>query len=305
MTVLYDADFYPFGGERTPYTNTCPQNYKFEGKERDTETGNDDFGARYYSNRFGRWLSADWSAVSVPVPYANLTNPQTLNLYAMVADDPESFADLDGHDDGFFDNILRFFGLVAANDAPNSEAVSQASKTVAEAPIPGTNLTNGQLASGGAKKMEEAAGFLQTVNETLDPTGVYAVTAGRAAGLRSNTDVAMSYVGLGLGAGVEKAIGKAQNILTNRFTTETFQAAAKEARGMVVALRPDGKPFDHIGPLREGLKGLTNSTKQLTNALKDDSLSQAAREAIKNNLKQINSAIDQTKAFFKKNNIAL
>jgi RHS repeat-associated protein len=95
--VCYDADFYPYGGER-PYTNTCAQNYKFEGKERDTETGNDDFGARYYSNRFGRWLSADWSAVPAPVPYANLTNPQTLNLYAMVADDPESFADLDGHD---------------------------------------------------------------------------------------------------------------------------------------------------------------------------------------------------------------
>jgi RHS repeat-associated protein len=95
--VCYDADFYPYGGER-PYTNSCPQNYKFEGKERDTETGNDDFGARYYSNRLGRWLSADWSNVPVPVPYANLTNPQTLNLYAMVADDPESFADLDGHD---------------------------------------------------------------------------------------------------------------------------------------------------------------------------------------------------------------
>src|SRR5213082_2453386 len=95
--VCYDADFYPYGGER-PYTNTCPQNYKFEGKERDTETGNDDFGARYYSNRFGRWLSADWSAVPAPVPYANLTNPQTLNLYAMVADDPESFADVDGHE---------------------------------------------------------------------------------------------------------------------------------------------------------------------------------------------------------------
>jgi RHS repeat-associated protein len=94
--VCYDADFYPYGGERS-YTNTCPQNYKFEGKERDAETGNDDFGARYYSNRFGRWLSADWSSVPVPVPYANLANPQTLNLYAMVADDPESFADLDGH----------------------------------------------------------------------------------------------------------------------------------------------------------------------------------------------------------------
>jgi len=94
--LCYDADFTPFGGERS-YTSTCSQNYKFEGKERDTETGNDDFGARYYTWRFGRWLSSDWSALPVPVPYANLGNPQTLNLYSMVADDPESFADLDGH----------------------------------------------------------------------------------------------------------------------------------------------------------------------------------------------------------------
>jgi RHS repeat-associated protein len=78
-------------------TNTCLQNYKFMGKERDIETGNDDFGARYYSSRFGRWLSPDWSAVPAPVPYANLTNPQTLNLYAMARDNPETFADLDGH----------------------------------------------------------------------------------------------------------------------------------------------------------------------------------------------------------------
>jgi RHS repeat-associated protein len=95
--LCYDADFTPFGFERI-VANSCTQNkYKFEGKERDDEMGNDEFGARYYSNRFGRWLSADWSSVPVPVPYANLTNPQTLNLYAMVADDPESFADLDGH----------------------------------------------------------------------------------------------------------------------------------------------------------------------------------------------------------------
>jgi RHS repeat-associated protein len=93
----YDADFYPYGGEKV-VTNTCPQNYKFEGKERDTETGNDDFGARYYSSVYGRWLSPDWSSVPAPVPYANLNNPQTLNLYAMVADNPETFADLDGHD---------------------------------------------------------------------------------------------------------------------------------------------------------------------------------------------------------------
>ena len=97
-SVCYDGDFTPFGAERA-VTNSCTQNnYKFEGKERDTETSNDDFGARYYANRFGRWLSADWSTIPAPVPYANLTNPQALNLYSMSGDDPESFSDLDGHD---------------------------------------------------------------------------------------------------------------------------------------------------------------------------------------------------------------
>jgi RHS repeat-associated protein len=94
--LCYDADFYPFGGERA-YTNTCTQNYKFEGKERDTETNNDDFGARYYSSAFGRWTSPDWSAIPEPVPYANLANPQTLNLYGIARDNPETFAELDGH----------------------------------------------------------------------------------------------------------------------------------------------------------------------------------------------------------------
>ncbi len=95
-TILDQSDFYPFGGERV-LTTSSAQHYKFEGKERDAETNNDDFGARYYSSQFGRWLSPDWSAIPEPVPYANLTNPQTLNLYAMVRDNPETFADLDGH----------------------------------------------------------------------------------------------------------------------------------------------------------------------------------------------------------------
>lgn len=96
-TLCYEADFYPFGGERA-ITNTCPQNYKFTGKERDAETGLDDFGARLYSSGLGRWLSPDWSTIPAPVPYADLTNPQTLNLYQFVRNNPETFVDLDGHD---------------------------------------------------------------------------------------------------------------------------------------------------------------------------------------------------------------
>jgi RHS repeat-associated protein len=119
-TVCYDADFYPYGGERV-VTNTCPQNYKFTGKERDAETNNDDFGARYYSSQFGRWISPDWSAIPAPVPYANLTNPQTLNLYAMVHDNPESFADLDGHDD----KILQAGKVPVGGQAQNPTVAEQ------------------------------------------------------------------------------------------------------------------------------------------------------------------------------------
>jgi RHS repeat-associated protein len=69
----------------------------FTGKQSDSETGNDYFGARYYGSGAGRFMSSDWSSVPVAVPYADLTNPQTLNLYAIVRDNPETFADLDGH----------------------------------------------------------------------------------------------------------------------------------------------------------------------------------------------------------------
>ncbi len=70
----------------------------FTGKERDTESGNDYFLARYYSsNMGGRFLTPDWSKNPQSVPYANYTNPQTLNLYAYVGDNPLSLADADGH----------------------------------------------------------------------------------------------------------------------------------------------------------------------------------------------------------------
>jgi RHS repeat-associated protein len=133
-SACYDGDFYPFGGERI-VTNTCTQNYKFEGKERDTETGNDDFGARYYTSRLGRWLSADWSAVPAPVPYANLTNPQTLNLYAMVSDNPETFADLDGHQCGSIGSSDR-------NGCPTVANTKNAKSGEGFSPPPQKNGTN-------------------------------------------------------------------------------------------------------------------------------------------------------------------
>lgn len=67
------------------------------GKIRDTETGNDYFGARYYTGSVSRFMSPDWSAKITPVPYAKLDNPQSLNLYAYVLNDPLTSVDPDGH----------------------------------------------------------------------------------------------------------------------------------------------------------------------------------------------------------------
>ena len=67
------------------------------GKERDAESGNDYFGARYYSSSMGRFMSPDWSAKAEPVPYAKLDDPQSLNLYAYVGNNPLTQVDADGH----------------------------------------------------------------------------------------------------------------------------------------------------------------------------------------------------------------
>jgi RHS repeat-associated protein len=95
-TVCYDADFYPFGGERA-YTNNCTQNYKFTGKERDSESNLDDFGARYYASQYARFISPDWSEKPEPVPYASLAYPQSLNLFSYVQNNPLSRTDPNGH----------------------------------------------------------------------------------------------------------------------------------------------------------------------------------------------------------------
>lgn len=71
--------------------------HHFTGKERDTESGLDYFGARYYASTMGRFMSPDWSAKIEPVPYSKLENPQTLNLYAYVGNNPLSRTDPTGH----------------------------------------------------------------------------------------------------------------------------------------------------------------------------------------------------------------
>ena len=45
----------------------------------------------------GRWTSPDWSDKPQPVPYADFSKPQTLDLYSYGRNNPLSNTDLDGH----------------------------------------------------------------------------------------------------------------------------------------------------------------------------------------------------------------
>jgi len=94
--IKSESDFYPWGGE-LQFVNNDSNHYKFTGKERDSETQLDYFGARYYSSGLGRFISSDWSPTPIPVPYADFHDPQSLNLYGYVRQTPTTRLDLDGH----------------------------------------------------------------------------------------------------------------------------------------------------------------------------------------------------------------
>ena len=68
--ILKEPDYYPYGGEIV-ITGSDFNRYKFTGKERDTESNLDEFGARYYTSTMGRFMTPDWAAKPISVPYAN------------------------------------------------------------------------------------------------------------------------------------------------------------------------------------------------------------------------------------------
>ena len=76
---------------------------RYTGKERDTKSGFDHFGARHYSSTMGRFMSPDPSGLYFVDP----TNPQSLNLYSYVLNNPLINTDPDGKecvwDDGSYD----------------------------------------------------------------------------------------------------------------------------------------------------------------------------------------------------------
>lgn len=77
--------------------------HKFTGQEEDTETGLYNYGARYYDPTIGRFISAD---SIVPAP----GNPQSLNRYSYVLNNPLRYTDPTGH--GFWEKVFGVFEVI-------------------------------------------------------------------------------------------------------------------------------------------------------------------------------------------------
>jgi RHS repeat-associated protein len=88
LPVEEDLDYFPYGG--IAY-GAPSDHYEFTGKERDSESGLDYFGARYDSSTLGRFMTPD------SIAYSGLGDPQSLNLYSYVGNHPTSLVDPDGH----------------------------------------------------------------------------------------------------------------------------------------------------------------------------------------------------------------
>jgi RHS repeat-associated protein len=81
-------------GESCSFSAASLNRYKFTGKERDTESGLDNFGARYNASSMGRFMSADPVFMNV----MRVLDPQRLNLYAYGRNNPLTYTDPTGKD---------------------------------------------------------------------------------------------------------------------------------------------------------------------------------------------------------------
>jgi RHS repeat-associated protein len=86
---MYDEEHTTMMQSAICASDVCFAPTRFTGKERDTESGNDYFPARYYASSMGRFLSPDPSGLYMADP----ANPQQLNLYAYVGNNPLGYTD--------------------------------------------------------------------------------------------------------------------------------------------------------------------------------------------------------------------
>jgi RHS repeat-associated protein len=88
--IKAESDYYPWGGE-LQFVNNDSNDYKFTGKERDSESGLDNLGKRYDSSSMGRFMTPDAFYKD-----SHVGDPQSWNEYAYARNNPLRYVDPTG-----------------------------------------------------------------------------------------------------------------------------------------------------------------------------------------------------------------
>jgi RHS repeat-associated protein len=219
-------DYLPFGEEVTlsrsvvtGFGSVDSTKQKFTSKERDMESGLDYFLARYYSSAQGRFTSPDeftggprelWvlgsgDSKKQALPYAEITNPQTLNKYQYCLNNPIRYVDPNGHQqkDSFEEQIKRAINILWAAFASDLAKQQVGSNPEAEAFVNttfttsnGTQMTGRDIAQIEFNGMIAQGEQLQTILDLTDPTGLISGMSGSLSGQRTSAETI-----LGMAAG--------------------------------------------------------------------------------------------------------
>jgi RHS repeat-associated protein len=224
----------------TTAPHVCAFVYHFTGKERDVESNLDYFGARYYASNMGRWMSPDWAKTPEGVPYADLSNPQSLNLYGYVLNNPLSHADADGHCcesdfNSFSDHPGGFTGGSDPMDARFAKAIGTttlvglgAGGALAAAPevlslAAAADTTAKGLAVGAAALNVTGMGVNAVTNAVGSATGVDVKAATNAVTVATNP---IATVGAAVTGSAEKGANMADLATVGKAVTGMMQGRA-------------------------------------------------------------------------------
>jgi RHS repeat-associated protein len=129
--IKEDEDYFPYGGE-VKFVDNDPNHYKFTGKERDSESGLDDMGARYFGSGLGRFITPDAFYKD-----SHVADPQSWNEYAYARNNPLRYVDPTG------ENATVSTTCSTTNNQTTCNV--NVSTSIAIYAQPGSNLTQDQL----------------------------------------------------------------------------------------------------------------------------------------------------------------
>lgn len=199
-----------------------PTEHHFTGKERDTESGNDYFKYRYYASSMGRWLSPDPAGMMA----ADLDDPQSLNRYAYVQNNPLSFTDPLGLDCAYLNSSGGYDHMdqtISAGGCTNS----------------GGYWVNGGLTNVQIDTQNNTISLTGTTNGTDTTTASYQIQTTADVGFFINDPVMnpAGHIAMGVGGGQMYGLGPsspltfAAGILGNQGLTQKVPGKIEKQEG--------------------------------------------------------------------------